>query len=250
MVTRSGDPGGGERTTGQPPRDEHGAGTVNYESEQTAAELMNRVLSLVRSGLRKWLQGLEPEEKDLANLKSFLNTVVSGNTEGTAELETIIKIAFQYIQKFGIDDRRSSLPADLVVKIAIQLRKAVDNIVFEPQFSYETKKEFLERLISLIVGLILKVGPNDSDGSEFRGVKFKEADRVHPNNALLAALDEAARILLNEAAALNNPKELIGTMSDLLKMTEKLRVDELRTIYIYIRDQLGRIINQSVDQYQ
>ena len=171
------DLGGGEITTGRPPQEKRGAGTVNYESEQTAAELMNQVLSLVRSGLREWLQGLEPEEKDLANLKSFLDTVVSGNTEGTegtAELETMIQEAFKYIQQFGIDNTGSRLLANLVVQIAVKLRKAVDNIVFKPQLSYETEKEFpeglekefLEGLILCIVKLILSVGPNDS---EFRG---------------------------------------------------------------------------------
>jgi len=282
--------GGGEKTPDQPSQDKGNAGTVNYEPEQTEEEPMVQMpmeeeLSLVLSGLgrrREILRNCIIEaakeyykspninpEKELADLRSFLNTV-SGNPEGTEGLEIgteglematkrleivtegleiMINIAFEYIQKLGIDNYKGRQLVISVLEIAKDLKDSA-NIVEKTQFPYETKKEFLERLISLIVGLILKVGPNDSDGSEFRGVKFKEADRVHPNNALLAALDEAARILLNEAAALNNPKELIGTMSDLLKMTEKLRVDELRTIYIYIRDQLGRIINQSVDQYQ
>ena len=257
-------------TPSQPPQVEGDAGAVDYESGLTAAELMEREWLQLCSRLRElqtqlkkslieiineYLQSLDreiaPEEysKVVQDLER-LNPVVL-ESRGTEELETMIQIVSEYIQRSRINNPNSKLLAGFVVQIADELKEAiVDKIEFRQQFSYETKADFLKRLISLVVRLILKVGPNDSDGSEFRGVKFKEADRVHPNNALLAALDEAARILLNEAAALNNPKELIGTMSDLLKMTEKLRVDELRTIYIYIRDQLGRIINQSVDQYQ
>ena len=244
-----------ETNPGQPPQVEGGDGP-----ELTEAKLMNQVLSLVWSELRKLQEifrlikievaekyyeslNINPKEKleklqKLANLKSFLDTV-SGNPEGTEGLETMIEIAFECIQQFGIGDYVSQQLAFFVLDIAKDFKDSV-KIVEETQFSYETKVSFLKRLISLIVGLILKVGPNDSDGSEFRGVKFKEADRVHPNNALLAALDEAARILLNEAAALNKLEELRGTLSDLLKMTKKLRADELRTIDMYIRGHLLR----------
>ena len=266
------DLGGGEITTGRPPQEKRGAGTVNYESEQTAAELMNQVLSLVRSGLREWLQGLEPEEKDLANLKSFLDTVVSGNTEGTegtAELETMIQEAFKYIQQFGIDNTGSRLLANLVVQIAVKLRKAVDNIVFKPQLSYETEKEFpeglekefleglekefLEGLILCIVKLILSVGPNDS---EFRGIKsgkyINHPNKYinHPNNALSEVLDFAAYIFLRKeeerAKSLNNPLELIGPISSLLEMTKELRPDELRPIYSKILALTSFMINELV----
>jgi len=258
---QGGDLGRREITSGRPPRDEHGAGTVNYESEQTAAELMNQVLSLVRSGLREWLQGLEPEEKDLANLKSFLDTVVSGNTEGTAELETMIQEAFKYIQQFGIDNTGSRLLANFVVQIAVKLRKAVDNIVFKPQLSYETEKEFpeglekefLEGLILCIVKLILSVGPNDS---EFRGIKsgkyINHPNKYinHPNNALSEVLDFAAYIFLRKeeerAKSLNNPLELIGPISSLLEMTKELRPDELRPIYSKILALTSFMINELV----
>jgi len=51
MVTRSGDPGGGERTTGQPPRDERDEGP-----KLTGAELMNEALSPVWSELSELLE--------------------------------------------------------------------------------------------------------------------------------------------------------------------------------------------------
>jgi len=244
--------GEGEATSGQPPQVEGGDGP-----ELTEAKLMNQVLSLVWSELRKLQEifrlikievaekyyeslNINPKEKleklqKLANLKSFLDTV-SGNPEGTEGLETMIEIAFECIQQFGIGDYVSQQLAFFVLDIAKDFKDSV-KIVEETQFSYETKVSFLKRLISLIVGLILKVGPDDS---EFRGRKPETSNIDHPNNALLTALDEAACTLLNEAAALNKLEELRGTLSDLLKMTKKLRADELRTIDMYIRGHLLR----------
>jgi hypothetical protein len=117
-----------------------------------------------------------------------------------------------------------------------------------------------------MVNLILNVDP------EFRGRKSGISDLDHPNNALLTALYEAARTLLQKAAASNNSTELNETISSLLEMTKELRPDELRPIYSKIliltsvminelvmengnindnlRKQFDEIINQVPDQYQ
>ena len=252
MVTRSGDPGGGERNTGQPPRDERDEGP-----KLTGAELMNEALSPVWSELSELLEQFrnsiigaaeaylklsdvedshgQSSKKELEDLRFFLDTVL-GNPKGTEGLEIMIKIAFEYIQRLGINDRRSRQLADLVVYLVVyianKLRKAVDNIVFnKPQLSYETKKEFLEGLILYIVKLILSFGPNDS---EFRGRKSGKYIN-HPNNDLCEVLDLAAYIFLRKeeerAKSLNNPLELIGPISSLLEMTKELRPDELGPIY-------------------
>jgi len=170
----------------------------------------------------------------------------------------MIKIAFEYIQRLGINDRRSRQLADLVVYLVVyianKLRKAVDSIVFnKPQLSYETKKEFLEGLILCIVKLILSVGPNDS---EFRGIKsgkyINHPNKYinHPNNALSEVLDFAAYIFLRKeeerAKSLNNPLELIGPISSLLEMTKELRPDELRPIYSKILALTSFMINELV----
>jgi hypothetical protein len=115
-----------------------------------------------------------------------------------------------------------------------------------------------------MVNLILNVDP------EFRGRKSGISDLDHPNNALLTALYEAARTLLQKAAASNNSTELNETISSLLEMTKELRPDELSAIYTEIastllaqnammengnindnlRKQFDEIINQLPDQYQ
>jgi len=132
-------------TPGRPPQVEGGDG-----SGLTEAELMEQELSPVWSELRrlrrefgdriietaeKYLESSEINDSDkksleeeLANLRSFLDKV-SGNPEGTEGLEIMIKIAFEYIQRLGINDRRSRQLGDLVVQIAIQLKEVVDNIV-------------------------------------------------------------------------------------------------------------------------
>ena len=267
MVTRSGDPGGGERTTGQPPRDERDEGP-----KLTGAELMNEALSPVWSELSELLEQFrnsiigaaeaylklsdvedshgQSSKKELEDLRFFLDTVL-GNPKGTEGLEIMIKIAFEYIQRLGINDRRSRQLADLVVYLVVyianKLRKAVDNIVFnKPQLSYETKKEFLEGLILYIVKLILSFGPNDS---EFRGRKSGKYIN-HPNNDLCEVLDLAAYIFLRKeeerAKSLNNPLELIGPISSLLEMTKELRPDELRPIYSKILALTSFMINELV----
>jgi len=287
-----------EETPSQPSQGERGDG-----SKLTEAESMERELSPVWSELRRlrkefgdriieaaeeYLKSSEIKnsdrkslEEELANLRSFLNKV-SANTEGTKGtegLEIMIKIAFEYIQRLGINDRRSSQLANLVVQIAGELKAAVDKIA-DTKFSYETKKEFLEGLISLIVKLILSVGPNyfkfrgrkpeksnidhpnnallavelisnvGPNDSEFRGRKSEISNFDHPNNALLTALDEAARKLLQEAAAkaeeLNNRQELINTISRLLEMTKELRPDELEEIYDKILLRIRLIIMNPV----
>ena len=274
MVTRSGDPGGGERTTGQPPRDERDEGP-----KLTGAELMNEALSPVWSELSELLEQFrnsiigaaeaylklsdvedshgQSSKKELEDLRFFLDTVL-GNPKGTEGLEIMIKIAFEYIQRLGINDRRSRQLADLVVYLVVyianKLRKAVDNIVFnKPQLSYETKKEFLEGLILYIVKLILSFGPNDS---EFRGRKsgkyINHPNKYinHPNNDLCEVLDLAAYIFLRKeeerAKSLNNPLELIGPISSLLEMTKELRPDELRPIYSKILVLTSFMINELV----
>jgi hypothetical protein len=265
MVTRSGDPGGGERTTGQPPRDERDEGP-----KLTGAELMNEALSPVWSELSELLEQFrnsiigaaeaylklsdvedshgQSSKKELEDLRFFLDTVL-GNPKGTEGLEIMIKIAFEYIQRLGINDRRSRQLADLVVYLVVyianKLRKAVDNIVFnKPQLSYETKKEFLEGLILYIVKLILSFGPNDS---EFRGRKSGKYIN-HPNNDLCEVLDLAAYIFLRKeeerAKSLNNPLELIGPISSLLEMTKELRPDELGPIYSKILVLTSVMINE------
>jgi hypothetical protein len=232
-------------TPGRPPQVEGGDG-----SGLTEAELMEQELSPVWSELRrlrrefgdriietaeKYLESSEINDSDkksleeeLANLRSFLDKV-SGNPEGTEGLEIMIKIAFEYIQRLGINDRRSRQLGDLVVQIAIQLKEVVDNIAYKKQYPYETRVNFLRGLISLIVKLILSVGPNDS---EFRGIKSGKYIN-HPNNDLSKVLDLAACVLLEEERekALNNLPKLIGPISSLLEMTKELRPDELGPIY-------------------
>ena len=83
-----------------------------------------------------------------------------------------------------------------------------------------------------MVNLILNVDP------EFRGRKSGISDLDHPNNALLTALYEAARTLLQKAAASNNSTELNETISSLLEMTKELRPDELSAIYTEIASTL------------
>jgi len=288
-----------EETPNQPSQGERGDG-----SKLTEAESMERELSPVWSELRRlrkefgdriieaaeeYLKSSEINgsdrkslEEDLANLKSFLDTVVSGNTEGTKGtegLEIMIKIAFGYIQRLGINDDTSQELAGLVVQIAGELKAAVDKIA-DTKFSYETKKEFLEGLISLIVKLILSVGPNyfkfrgrkpeisgferpnnallavelisnvGPNDSESRGREPETSNINHPNNALLTALDEAAYALVDEAAAkaeeLNNHQELINTISSLLEMTKKLLPDELKQIYDKILLRIRLIIMNSI----
>jgi len=226
--------GGGERTPHQPLQDEHGADTVNYGSEKTETELMER----------EWLQlcsGLNELEKQLGNSLKEIQ-----GTKGTAELETMIQKAFKYIQQFGRDDDRSKLLAGRVVQIADELKEAiVDKIEFRQQFSYETKAGLLKRLISLMVKLILSVGPNDS---EFRGRKTEISSIDHPNNAFLRVLEEAANELLNEAEKLNDPRELIDATFVLFVMTEVLRPDELRPIYNKIMEKISIIMkNGDID---
>ena len=89
-----------------------------------------------------------------------------------------------------------------------------------------------------MVNLILNVDP------EFRGRKSGISDLDHPNNALLTALYEAARTLLQKAAASNNSTELNETISSLLEMTKKLRPDELRPIYSKILVLTSVMINE------
>ena len=176
----------------------------------------------------------------------------------------MIKIAFEYIKRFERNVYRSEELASFVVEIARELKEAVYKIAYKRQFSYETKANFLNEFISLMVKLILNVDP------EFRGRKPGKYIN-HPNNALLTTLNSAAYVLLNEAATrakeLNNPQELIGAISSLLEMTKELLLDELEEIYGEIRTkistmmkngniddnlrkQFDEIINQLVDQYQ
>jgi len=89
-----------------------------------------------------------------------------------------------------------------------------------------------------MVNLILNVDP------EFRGRKSGISDLDHPNNALLTALYEAARTLLQKAAASNNSTELNETISSLLEMTKELRPDELRPIYSKILVLTSVMINE------
>ena len=91
-----------------------------------------------------------------------------------------------------------------------------------------------------MVNLILNVDP------EFRGRKSGISDLDHPNNALLTALYEAARTLLQKAAASNNSTELNETISSLLEMTKELRSDELAPIYAKILVQIFVMIRGSV----
>jgi len=91
-----------------------------------------------------------------------------------------------------------------------------------------------------MVNLILNVDP------EFRGRKSGISDLDHPNNALLTALYEAARTLLQKAAASNNSTELNETISSLLEMTKELRPDELRPIYSKILALTSFMINELV----
>jgi len=268
-------------TTDQPPREDLGAGTINDGPEQTEAESIERELSSLWSKLRELqeqfgnsiIEAAEeylklPDiklsysrqflEEELANLRSFLDKV-STNTEGDTGLTIMVEKAFEYIQRLGINDRRSSQLADLVVKTAIELREPVRKIAFEGQFSYETRASALKGLISFVINLILNVGP------EFRGREPAKADTDHPNNALLTTLDFAANVLLGEAAS--DPQKLIGAVSSLLEMTTELRSDERKLIYDGIRqkisavmatrniddnlrEQFDEIINQLVDQYQ
>jgi len=91
-----------------------------------------------------------------------------------------------------------------------------------------------------MVNLILNVDP------EFRGRKSGISDLDHPNNALLTALYEAARTLLQKAAASNNSTELNETISSLLEMTKELRPDELAPIYSKILILTSVMINELV----
>ena len=265
-----------ETNPGQPLQGELGDG-----SEQTKAKSIERELSPVWSKLRELEEQFRNDiieaaeeylklpdikssysrqflEEELANLRSFLDKV-STNTEGAEGLTIMVEIAFEYIQRLGINDRRSSQLADLVVKIATELREPVRKIAFEGQFSYETRESALKGLISLMVNLILSVGP------KFRGREPAKADTDHPNNALLTTLYFAANVLLGEAAA--DPQKLIGAVSSLLEMTKELRSDERELIYDEIRTkisammengniddnlrkQFDEIINQLADQYQ
>ena len=265
----------GEITHGQPPRDERGAGAINDESGQTKAESMNEVLSPLWLRLRKLRRELgnciigaagkylekylkspnindsykEFLEEELANLRSFLDTV-SGNPKGTEGLEIMIRTAFKCIRRLGRDDDTSRQLAGLLVEIAEELRQAVFKMTSRKQFSYETRTNLLNELISLIVELILNVGPNDSG---FRGRKPKEDDTYHPNNAFLRALYVAAYEWVFEATAratieLNNRQELINAISRLLEITQKLRFDELMSIYSKILVRIYGMINQQVEK--
>jgi len=275
--------GGGEITPGQPPQVKGGADTTDYVQKRIRAELMNIGLIPIWSKLRglrtkfgdhiieiakEYLGSLnigDPDrkslEEELANLISFLNEVSANPEEirATEGLEIMIKIAFEYIQRLGINDNRSQLLTNFVVEIAEEFREFVRKIAFKKQFLYETKADFLNELMSLIVELILNVDP------KFRGRKPEISEFDHPNNALLTALDLAASVLLGEAAA--DPQKLIGAVSSLLEMTKELRSDERKLIYDGIRqkisavmatrniddnlrEQFDEIINQLVDQYQ
>jgi len=235
-------------TPSQPPQVEGDAGAVDYESGLTAAELMEREWLQLCSRLRElqtqlkkslieiineYLQSLDreiaPEEysKVVQDLER-LNPVVL-ESRGTEELETMIQIVSEYIQRSRINNPNSKLLAGFVVQIADELKEAiVDKIEFRQQFSYETKADFLKRLISLVVRLILKVGPNDS---EFRGGTLIKKYIFPPGHALLEVLEKAACASLNEAEKLNDRQKLIGTIFSLLKMTQKLRADEIWPIY-------------------
>jgi len=254
----------GEITTGRPPQVEGGDG-----SGLTEAELMEQELSPVWSELRRlrrefgnciiwaageylklpeylklqdrkgWYSGRFLEER-LTNLRRFLDTV-STNTEGTKGTEGLgkmIDIAFEHnVKRFGHKEL-----ADCVVKIARELEQAVDKIA-NTQFSYETKADFLNELIPLMVDLILSVGPNDS---ESRGRKPKISNFDHPNNALLRVLDSAAYALVDQAAK-SGHQELIGAISNLLEMTRILRrSDELESIHAKILVQIFVMIRESV----
>jgi len=221
-------------TPSQPPQVEGDAGAVDYESGLTAAELMEREWLLLCLGLNELKKQLGDSLKEIQGTEG---------TEGTAELETMIQEAFKYIQQFGIDDNRSKLLAGLVVQIADSLEAAV--ITRSAEFLYETKAGLLKRLISLMVVLILSVGPNDS---EFRGRKTEISSIDHPNNAFLRVLEEAANELLNEAEKLNDPRELIDATFVLFVMTKVLRPDELRPIYNKIVEKISIIMkNGDID---
>ena len=224
----------GEITHGQPPQFEDDAGAVDYESELTAAELMEREWLLLCLGLNELKKQLGDSLKEIQGTEG---------TEGTAELETMIQKAFKYMQQFGRDDDRSKLLAGRVVQIADSLEAAV--ITRSTEFLYETKAGLLKRLISLMVVLILSVGPNDS---EFRGRKTEISSIDHPNNAFLRVLEEAANELLNEAEKLNDPRELIDATFVLFVMTKVLRPDELRPIYNKIVEKISIIMkNGDID---
>jgi cell division protein FtsB len=247
----------GEIDSAQPPQGEGGDG-----SKLTEAELMNQELSPVWSELRELLRKLrnliietaeeylkptntnisDSDRKSLKDELALLYTV-SINPEGTEELEIMIKIALQYIQRLEIDyDRRKQL-VNSVVKIAINLREAVYKIVYKQEFSYETKIDFLKGFISFMVNLI------SNFPLEFRGRKSgKYID--YPNNVLLEVLDNAAYALLEvakkRAEELNNPQKLINTISRLLEMTKELWTDELRAIYSKILVLTSFMINELV----
>ena len=251
-------------TPGQPPRRELGDGSGLSEAELMEGELSPVWSRLCR--LRELFGGLiietaeeylklpdiedshrQPLKKELEDLRSFLGTV-STNTEGakgTEGLEIMIKIAFEYIKRFERNDDRSRQLAILVVEIARELKEAVDKIAYKRKFSYETKADFLNGLISLMVELILNVDP------EFRGRKPGEYIN-HPNKALLTTLDRAAYVLLDEAATKakesNDRKELIGAISSLLEMTKELLLDELEEIYGEIRTKISTMMkNGNID---
>jgi len=253
--------------------DERGAGAINDESGQTEAELMNRELSPVwltlreqREELRNYLikiaqEYLQPTnikrpyresfKKELKYLESFSGTaVLRKNTKGTEVteltegLETMIKTAFEYIRRLGINDNSeindnsNSLLATLVAKTVYELNitaRKINRAVYkiaDTQFSYETKAVVLNKFISFMVDLISNIDPGFSDFDDI-------------NNTLLAGLEGAAYALVDEAAKAGH-QELINAISELLKMTKELRSDKLAPIYAKILVQIFVMIRESV----
>ena len=253
--------------------DERGAGAINDESGQTEAELMNRELSPVwltlreqREELRNYLikiaqEYLQPTnikrpyresfKKELKYLESFSGTaVLRKNTKGTEVteltegLETMIKTAFEYIRRLGINDNSeindnsNSLLATLVAKTVYELNitaRKINRAVYkiaDTQFSYETKAVVLNKFISFMVDLISNIDPGFSDFDDI-------------NNTLLAGLEGAAYALVDEAAKAGY-QELINAISELLKMTKELRSDKLAPIYAKILVQIFVMIRGSV----
>jgi phage gp36-like protein len=262
--------------------DERGAGAINDESGQTEAELMNRELSPVwltlreqREELRNYLikiaqEYLQPTnikrpyresfKKELKYLESFSGTaVLRKNTKGTEVteltegLETMIKTAFEYIRRLGINDNSeindnsNSLLATLVAKTVYELNitaRKINRAVYkiaDTQFSYETKAVVLNKFISFMVDLISNIDP------EFRGRNPRIIENYFDsiNGTLLAGLEGAAYALVDEAAKAGY-QELINAISELLKMTKELRSDELAPIYAKILVQIFVMIRGSV----
>jgi len=255
MATRFGNSGEGGRTPNQTPQHELGDG-----SGPTEAELIDQIYSPACLGLRKLRGELNYSLNDIQRTYS-LNDIQG--TKGTAKLETMIQEAFEYIRQLERGGDISQPPvagltlAGLVVEIAIELEKAVGEILSESSWgeskrvslNYGAKIGYLNELIPYIVKLILKVGPNDS---KFRGREPVKKYIEHPNNALLTALDEAAYALVDQAAAaakaegLNNRQGLINTISSLLEMTQELMPDELEKIYDKILSQIFVMIQELV----